>query len=397
MTPLQGLRVVEWGQMISAAYCGRQLAEFGAWVDKVEPPGGDALRRHGPFPGDEVDPECSGLFIHLNSAKRSVVCDPQTPAGRETLLALIARADVFVTNQPLALRTRLGLDAASLRARFPRLVYVSLSIFGDTGPLAGAPAQTLDAYAVSGCAWVIGEPKREPLIVPLLQADYQAGAHAAAATLLALLARRRNPDAQAAKEGETIDISSADVLAAAAGTNAQIYLFHGTQRWERAGRRAFGSGGPYPYTILPCKDGAVCLIGRARQEWARLVEAMGTPEWTQQPRYQDLQAMGRDYPDEVDALVMPWLARHTRVELLQLAETFGFPLAPLRTMSEVAASPQFAHRGFFRDIPHSMLGHIRVPGVPWQFAGQAAPPLSPAPKLGEHTAAILDELETPQR
>jgi crotonobetainyl-CoA:carnitine CoA-transferase CaiB-like acyl-CoA transferase len=397
MTPLQDLRVLEWGQMISAAYCGRQLAEFGARVDTVEPPGGEVLRSYGPVPADETDPECSGLFIHLNSAKRSIVLDAQTPAGRATLLALIARADVFVTNQPLALRTRLGLDAASLRATFPRLLYVSLSVFGDSGPHADAPAQTLDAYAVSGCACVIGEPQREPLIVPLLQADYQAGAHAAAATLMALLARRRNPDAQAAQEGETIDIASADVLAAAAGTNAQIYLFHGTQRWERAGRRAFGSGGPYPYTILPCKDGAVCMIGRARQEWARLVDAMGTPEWTQQPRYQDLQAMGRDYPDEVDALVMPWLARHTRAELLKLAESFGFPLAPLRTMNEVAASPQFAHRGFFRDIPNARLGHVRVPGVPWQFAGQAPSGASPAPKLGEHTVAILDELEHPTR
>jgi hypothetical protein len=397
MTPLQGLRVVEWGEMISSAYCGLQLAEFGARVDKVEPPGGDALRRYGPFPADEADPECSGLFIHLNSAKRSFVTDPQTPAGREVLQALIARADVFVTNYPLALCTRLGLDAASLRARFPRLLYASLSVFGNSGPLADAPAQTLDAYAVSGCAWVIGEQQREPLIVPLLQADYQAGAHAAAAILMALLARRRNPDAQAAQEGETIAVASADVLAAAVGTNAQIYLFHGTQRWERAGRRAFGSGGPYPYTILPCKDGTVCLIGRARQEWARLVDAMGTPEWTQLPRYQDLQAMGRDYPDEVDALVMPWLARHTRAELLKLAESFGFPLAPLRTMSEVAASPQFAHRGFFRDIPHFALRHVRVPGVPWQFSGHADPTPSPAPTLGEHTVSILDELEIPQR
>jgi crotonobetainyl-CoA:carnitine CoA-transferase CaiB-like acyl-CoA transferase len=209
---------------------------------------------------------------------------------------------------------------------------------------------------------------------------------------MSLVARRRHAPAGAAAAGETIDVASADVLAAAAGTNGLIYLHHGLQRWERAGRRAFASGGPYPYVILPCRDGAVCLIGRARQEWTRLVQAMGQPGWTEQPRYQDLQAMGRDYPDEVDALMKPWLASHTRAELLKLAEEFGFPLAPLRTMSEVVASPQFEHRRFFRDIPHARLGSVRVPGPPWRTAGTAPPAAAAAPLLGEHTERILCEL-----
>ena len=392
MASLHGIRVVEWGNLISAPYCTKLLGEFGAVVDKVEPPGGDTARAHGPFPGDVADPDDSGIFIYLNSGKRSIVVDLSTKDGLRTLHALLERADVFVTNQPLALRRRLALDTPAMRHRHPRLITVSCSVFGDSGPNAQAPAETIDAYAASGTAWVIGDPAREPLIVPLLQADYQAGAHAAAATVLALIARRRDTAGSEAAQGEAIDIASADILAGAAGTNAQIYLFYGLQRWARAGRRAFASGGPYPYVILPCRDGAVCLIGRARQEWTRLVQAMGDPAWAREPRYQDLQAMGRDYPDEVDALVMPWLARHTRAELLQLAETHGFPLAPLRTMTEVVASPQFAHRRFFRDVPHSRLGSVRVPGVPWQVVGRTAAPPEPAPRLGEHTAQILAEL-----
>ena len=392
MAALEHIRVVECGDLISAAYCTKLLHEFGARIDKIEPPAGDAARAYGPFPGDIADAENSGLFIYLNSGKRSVVADLHSTEGSSTLHALLSRADVFVTNQPLALRRQLGLDTPALRKRHPKLICVSISVFGDSGPNAEAPAQTIDAYAVSGTAWVIGDPARHPLIVPLLQADYQAGAHAAAATTLALIARRRMaPDA--ATQGEAIDIASADVLAAAAGTNAQIYLFYGLQRWQRAGRRAFASGGPYPYVILPCKDGAVCLIGRARQEWTRLVQAMGEPAWTREPRFQDLQAMGRDYPDEVDALVMPWLAGLTRAELLKLAEAYGFPLAPLRTMSEVVASPQFAHRQFFRDVPHARLGSVRVPGVPWQIVGRAAPQPEAAPVLGQHTAATLTELD----
>jgi crotonobetainyl-CoA:carnitine CoA-transferase CaiB-like acyl-CoA transferase len=230
------------------------------------------------------------------------------------------------------------------------------------------------------------------LIVPLLQADYQAGAHGAAAVTMALIARRRLRTGPAGNQGETIDIASADVFAAAAGTNALIYLYYGLQRWARAGRRAFASGGPYPYVILPCKDGAVCLIGRARQEWTRLVQAMGQPDWTNNPRYQDLWAMGRDYPEEVDALVTPWLAEHTRADLLKLAEKHGFPVGPLRSMSEVVASPQFAHRNFFRRIPHARHGAITVPGVPWKSTTRPEPEPHPAPRLGEHTEQLMAEL-----
>lgn len=387
---LQGLKVVELGRMVAAPYCTRLLAELGAGVDKVEAPGGDPARRHGPFADDRIDSEGSGLFAYLNNGKRSIVLDVNRAADRHTLAEMLERAGVFVTNEPLALRRSLGLDTPTLRSRHPHLICVSLSVFGDSGPRALDPAETIDAYAASGVAWVIGDPAREPLIIPLLQADYQAGAHGAAAVLMALIGRRRHGGMT--RRGQAIDIASADILAAAAGTNAQIYLHYGKQRWERAGTRAFGSGGTYPYVILPCRDGAVCLIGRARQEWARLVEAMGTPDWTSDPRYQDLQAMGRDYPDEVDALLKPWLAAHTRAELLALASRFGFPLAPLRTMSEVVNSPQFAHRRFYREVPTASGGSIRVPGVPWRVEGRPAAPLVPAPRLGEHGPQILAEL-----
>lgn len=392
MASLEGIRVVEWGDLISAPYCAKLLHELGARIDKIEPPQGDSARLHGPFPADVPDPECSGLFVYLNSGKRSIVLDLETDAGLAGLHALLERADVFVTNQPLALRRRLGLDTPAIRKRHPGLVSVALSVFGESGTYAEAPAQAIDAYAVSGTAWVIGDPAREPLIVPLLQADHQAGAHAAAAVTMALIARRLAESRREHFEGEAIDIASADVMAVAAGTNAHIYLFHGLQQWARAGRRAFGSGGPYPYVILPCRDGAVCLIGRARQEWERLVQAMGTPAWTQEARYQDLQSMGREYPEEVDALIMPWLARHTRAELLEIAEQYGFPLAPLRRMSEVVASPQFEHRQFFRDIPHARLGTLRAPGVPWQIVGRPRALAKAAPHLGEHTAEVLEEL-----
>jgi crotonobetainyl-CoA:carnitine CoA-transferase CaiB-like acyl-CoA transferase len=119
---------------------------------------------------------------------------------------------------------------------------------------------------------------------------------------------------------------------------------------------------------------------------------MGQPDWTADARYQDLHAMGRDYPEEVDALITPWLKQHTRAELMHLAQQHGFPLGPLRTMAEVVASPQFAHRGFFRHIPHAKHGAITVPGVPWLRADRQTRVPPAAPRLGQHTSELMREL-----
>ncbi len=395
MSALSKIKVVECGDFISAAYCTKLLSEFGAEVDKIEPLEGDSLRRHGPFLSDIEDIESSGLFIYLNSGKRSIAADIQTSQGQLVVHRLLSKADVFVTNHPLQLRQSIGLDATTLKARYPNLIIVSLSVFGDTGPYALEPSQTIDAYAVSGTAWVIGEPDRAPLSIPFFQADYQAGAHAASAITMALIGRDSAIKSNLLNQslGASIDISSADIFAVASGTNGLIYLCYGLQKWVRAGRRAFASGGPYPYVILPCKDGAVCLIGRARQEWQRLIKAMGEPAWTQLERYQDLHAMGKDYPQEVDALITPWLMQFTRVELLGMAEKHGFPIGPLRQMEEVVVSDQLKHRQFFRRIKLPNHGFIQVPGVAWKMKGQNEvedSDLFPvAPRLGEHTHTVL--------
>jgi len=188
--------------------------------------------------------------------------------------------------------------------------------------------------------------------------DHQAGVHLAAAVLVAIHSR------QTRGHGERVDVSLAQVLAYCAYSNALGQLPWGL-KWERAGPRAFGSGGAYPYTLLPCKDGLVCLICRSREEWQRLVVAMGSPAWAEQPRYKDLRAMGTEYPQEVDDLIRPWLAQKTRAELLEISREHSIPMSPVCNFAEVLATPQFAFRAAL-EVLGMPEGEARAPGLPFQ-------------------------------
>jgi crotonobetainyl-CoA:carnitine CoA-transferase CaiB-like acyl-CoA transferase len=207
-------------------------------------------------------------------------------------------------------------------------VVVRIDTVGGTWASGWPNLCDLHACALAGVSWVIGEPNREPLSLPFLLADYQAGVHAAAAAVAGLLGVQRGSG------GQEAEITTTDVLAWYTGTNAMVYEPYGLE-WARAGRRASGSGGPYPYGLFRCRDGFVCLIARSRQDWDRLVDALGRPEWASLPRYQDQVAMGRDYPDEVDALLAPILEEMSKDELWNLSQRYGFPMAPVATMREV--------------------------------------------------------------
>lgn len=389
--PLAGVRVVEWGEHVSAPYAARLLADLGADVVKVEGPAGDPARRHGPFPGDRPDPEASGLFHALNFNKRGVVLDLDSPRDAGALEALLARCDVLLTNRPLEERRPRSLDGPSLLERHPRLVAVSVTAFGDAGPLADAPGCSLTSAAFGGASWAIGLPGRPPLTLPFDLADYEGGANAAAAGLAALLTRLRGAG------GQTVDVAVADVIASFVSANALIYVNYG-KPWRRDGRRASGSGGPYPYTILPCRDGYVSVIGRSRRDWESILEAMGRPGWASDPRFQNPWLIAAEHADEADALIVPWLTRHTRAELLAIARAHGFALAPVLSIAEVLAEPQLRDRAAFTDpIP---VGQGRMTPLAFPYLFSRTPPARPvrgAPRLGEHTVEVLAEVEFPSK
>ena len=382
---LAGLRVVEIGQGVAAPYCAKLLADLGAAVIKLEPPGtGDVSRRSGPFPGDVPHPERSGLFLYLNANKRGVTLDLTLPQGQRMLRRLLQCADVLIDDNPRQALPPPGLDYADLMQLNPRLVVLAITPYGLSGPYAGWQGHDVNACALGGVSWVIGKPGREPLALPVALGEYQAGANAAAAALVAVLAR------ETTGKGQLVDVATADVLASYAAANALIYICHGLT-WSRAGHRASGSGGPYPYTILPCRDGYVLLIARSSYEWRRFVEAMGDPPWASDPRYRDRRVLGRDYPEEMDALLAPWLEERTKEEIFAWARQHKIPFAPVRDIAEAIAEPHFAARQFFVEMDRAETGPLRYPGAPYLLSATPWRLRSPAPLLGEHNAAVYGE------
>ena len=375
---LSKLRIVEVGDFISAPFCTKMFADLGAEVIKIEEPGiGDSSRRYGPFFDDRPDKERSGLFIYLNSNKIGVTLNLNTSQGREIMGRILKKADIFVTNISLDQRKKWKLRYNDFISLYPSLIYCSITPYGTEGPYKDYKGFDLQCCAISGTSWAIGDPEREPLQMPLFLCDYQAGINGAAASMSALIGKRKSG------KGEYIDISASDVMASYVGSNSILYIFYGLQ-WRRAGKRAYGSGGFYPYGIFRCKDGYVCIICRTKKDWEGFIKSIGHPDWADDLRYQEPAQIGRDYPDEVDSLLEPILMKLTKEELFELAKKWQFPLAPLRNIQEAIEEPQLSFRNFFSKVKHPKGGSFFLPNPPYHFSNRNRISIRPAPLLGEH-------------
>jgi crotonobetainyl-CoA:carnitine CoA-transferase CaiB-like acyl-CoA transferase len=287
---------------------------------------------------------------------------------------------------PLERRTAIGLNLDALVERHPGLIAAAVTPYGDHGPYADLPGCALTAGALSASNWVIGHPDRPPLTLPFDLADYEGGANAAAAALAAVFGVLRGGP------GQVIDISIAEILTAFVGVNARMYVPY-EKPWTRAGRSASGHGGSYPYMIVPCLDGYIAMIGRGQRDWDNIVAAMDSPGWTQDERFRDPFVIARDSAAEANEHLGAWFATRTRAELLALARRHGFALSPVRTIAEILVEPQFEHRGLFLDPIPVGDRTITPAGPSYSLTGWRAPKVvTPAPRLGEHTAEILDDV-----
>lgn len=379
-SPFAAIKVVECGEGISAAYGAKMLADIGAEVIKVEPPNGDLTRRRGPFPNDQPDPEKSGIFIYLNTNKRGVVADLKTAEGRERLGRLLQDADILIHNVPPAERAAQGLESAALCAEYPKLIVTSISIFGDTGPYANYKGYELTASNASGWANLSPGASPYPDLPPLKcfgsQCDFQGGAHAAFTSLAAWLHRLKSG------KGQAIDVSEQEVIAAMLEMNLVHYTY-AEREASRLGQRLLG-----PWFIADCQDGKIFVLAVEEDQWKRLVELMGNPEWANDELFKDRLSRGANM-DALKALMSDWISGWKVQELYQAAQKNRIPFAPINTMKDLYESPQLRERGFFAAIEQPGVGNVTVPGMPSRYGATKWSLRRPAPRLGQHTEEIF--------
>lgn len=371
---LDGLRVLELAEGVSGPYCGKLLAGLGADVIKLEPPAGDRSRREGPFPGDAPDAERSGLFLHLNTGKRSV-----TAAAGE-LERLLPGADVVILAlRPAELATA-GIDLDSWRREHPRLVFASVTTFGLEGPYADYLGGELIAYALGGYAMLTGAPEREPLKAYGSLVEYQAGAQLALGVLAAVLAR---------------DVTGAGQLVDCAAMQAATFLLGGVEQgahfYGRIARRngtrllGFPPEHSYPSTIRPCADGFVHCHSNNR--YLDLLGALIPNPRLLEP---EMLATMMGHADEVDAIMDEWLADKTREEVVRRAQELRLPFTEVREPGEVMAEPHYRERECFVTVNHPGAGPVLHPGAPFRMSATLWRTL-PAPMLGQHAGAAWNE------
>jgi crotonobetainyl-CoA:carnitine CoA-transferase CaiB-like acyl-CoA transferase len=385
---LSDLRVVDLTQGVAGPYCAKLLADCGAEVIKIEPPGGDVSRRLGPFPADLPHPEKSGLFLHLNANKKSVTLDVSTASGVVILKKLLARADVLVESHAPGRMDEWGAGYEQLRGDFPQLVYASITSFGQTGPYRDYRANSLVAMAMSSIMYATGEPDREPLATGCEPADYFAGLQAFVGILAALAYRQRNGG------GQHVDVSLVESVAAADEYNAAMYAYQGAIRRRYYSRHVFG----YPMDILPSQDGYVVVIPGAQGFPVPLLEQGASPmsllledlELDQNPLFHTFQERWVRWR-ELDELILPWLTTHPSRQIVETAQELRMPFALVPTAADLLEDEHLAERAFFVEIEHPGDIKLRHPGAPLRMSET---PLrsGPAPTLGQDNEAVLGEV-----
>ncbi len=386
--PLSDLRIIDLTQGIAGPYCTKLLADFGADVIKVERPGaGDFARSLGPFPGDVPHPEKSGLFLHLNTNKRSIVLDLKARQGAQVVQELARDADVLVESFRPGVMERLGLSYEVLSKINPNLVMTSLSNFGQTGPYRDYLASELTLFAMGGRMASSGLSDRYPLKLGGDHVQYQAGNVAAMSTLFAWWGAR-----EAGIGGQQVDVSIFETQTGSINMRMRDLLLY-QYTGERSRRRGDASIGGYPAGYYPCQDGYV-TTGGGGVRWPNTVALLGMPELLNDPRFAppmgQLSLEGRE---EFESTIwLPWLMERTKQQVVDECQAHGLLAAAVNTMAEVVDhNAHLDSRDYFVEVAHPVAGRFKYPGSPlytpkgwWRIR-------RPAPLLGQHTQEVLAE------
>lgn len=384
--PLKGIRVLELARILAGPWIGQTLADLGADVIKVESPAGDDTRTWGPpFVAGEDGEKLDAAYFHAcNRGKRSVVLDFTTEEGQEAVRRLVAQSDVLLENFKVGGLEKYGLDYESLKKVNPRLIYCSVTGFGQDGPYAHRAGYDYIVQGMSGIMDLTGEPDREPQKIGVAFADIFTGLYGVIAVQAALAQRERTG------KGQQIDMALLDCMTGVLANQALNFLVSG-----KAPRR-LGNAHPNiaPYQVFPTADGhLIVAVGNDRQ-FVKFCTLLGRGDLATDERYLT-NALRVHNRDSLTPALSAETARFERDTLLTLLEEAGVPGGPINTVADVFADPQIVHRQMQIDTPHSGAAGGTSPGVrtPIRFSDASLVLDRGVPRLGEHTADVLAEID----
>lgn len=374
---LSGIMVLDHSEYVSGAYCTKLMGAFGADVIKIERPnGGDPARNVGPFLNDDPHPECSALFLYLNTNKKSITLDFKTLTGTKILKDLIAKIDVLVEAFRPGAMAELGLDYASLKEINSGLVMASITDFGQSGPYRYYKGGRLVLNALSGYMFVNGEPGREPLAGSGEQPAYQGGIHAYTGIMAALLYRENTG------KGQYIDISQMECMSSLHQFVVNRYEYSGNIQ-QRVGNRYAHS---HPASIYPCKDGYISVNTPSIQFLEPMLALMELEYMLEDPRFETpFHCLVN--ADAFDAMVIPWFKERTRKEIIEAFQEWRVPAAYVNNVEDLLNDDQYKARDFWTDIDHPETGTLPYASAPFKMSETPAQP-ERAPLLGEHNEEI---------
>ncbi|RPJ47124.1 MAG: CoA transferase [Betaproteobacteria bacterium] len=377
MLPLQGIRVVEFCQVLAGPFAGCLLADMGADVIKVESPEGDLMRQWPPI----LD-GYSQYFASVNRNKRSVVLDLKQHADQAVACRLVRSADIVLENFRPGVMARFGLDYATLSGDHPALVYCSVSAFGQTGPRATEGGFDMTVQAMSGVMSVTGERDGRPVKCGIPIADFSAGLYAAFSVTAAL------HKARTTGQGDHVDVSMLGSMLGIA--NLQTSELFGTGRDPVR----LGSAHPLnaPYAAFCCRDGYFALAAGTNKLWEAACETIGRSDLTHDPRFAT-PTLRAQHQDALRELLEVEFIKYDAGDLLSRMNARGVPCAPLYSYSQVLADPQVKHMGWVEDIMLPNDTPTKTVVSPQRVSGQRLGVRRAPPALGEHTAEVLSELK----
>lgn len=375
---MEGVTIIDLTQIYNGPYATYLAAMAGARVIKIEPPGGEHLRKRSATSGAALP------FALLNGNKESVVLDLKSEDGQRLLLELIDHADVLVENFAPGVMERLGIGADTARKRNPRLVYASGSGYGSTGPYRNYPAMDLTIQAMSGAMSITGFADGPPVKAGPAICDFFGGIHLYAAIATALFDRERTG------RGRAVEVSMLEAVYHSLSSSLGMLYQTGGDDTERTGNR-HGGMSLAPYNVYPTADGYIAIICNNEAHWLSLLDVMSDSELKADPRFRTVQGRVAQI-DDLDAKIGSWTKQLTKAAIFEMLVEARVPCAPVRTLREVTTDPHLFERGMLANMSHPEFGDITVASSPLRYSDMQISLPRPSPALGQDTHEILQGL-----